>query len=110
MSPASQNTMLSIDRYASSDFNRGGGADIIKGSFGEIYGVRSFVSTNIEGTNAAGHDNGIWQRDAIALELRMKPKTRNFDDILNQSTQFSVAAIWGVVEIRDDHGVWAKGA
>lgn len=110
MSPATKNSMLSIDRYASSDFNRGGGANIIKGEFGEIYGYRTFVSTNIEGSNSIGHDNTIHQRDAIALALRMKPKSRTFDDILNQSTQFSIAAIWGVVETRDDHGVWAKGA
>ena len=110
MSPATKNSMLSIDRYASSDFNRGGGANIIKGEFGEIYGYRTFVSTNIEGSNSVGHDNTIHQRDAIALALRMKPKSRTFDDILNQSTQFSIAAIWGVVETRDDHGCWVKGA
>ena len=110
MSPATKNSMLSIDRYASSDFNRGGGANIIKGEFGEIYGYRTFVSTNIEGSNSVGHDNTIHQRDAIALALRMKPKSRQFDDILNQSTQFSIAAIWGVVETRDDHGCWVKGA
>lgn len=110
MSPATKNSMLSIDRYNSSDFNRGAGGNIIRGSFGDIYNLSTFFSTNIEGTNAIGHDNTIHQRDAIALGMRMRPKTRTFDDILNQSTQFSVAAIWGVVETRDDHGVWAKGA
>lgn len=109
ISPKTKNSMLSIDRYASSDFNRGGGVNIIKGTFGEIYNLQSFVSTNIKGSNSAGHDNGIWQRDAIALAMRMKPKTRTFDDILNQSTQHSVASIWGVVETRDDHGVYMKG-
>ena len=110
MSPATKNSMLSIDRYASSDFNRGGGANIIRGEFGDIYGLKTWVSTNIEGTNAAGHDNGIWQRDAIALGMRMQPKTRRFDDIQNQSEQVSIAAIWGVIETRDDHLVWMRGA
>ncbi len=110
MSPATKNTMLGIDRYASSDFNRGGGANIVRGEFGDIYGLRTWDSTNVEGTNAAGHDNGIYQRDALALGMRMQPKTRVFDDIQNLSTQVAVSAIWGVIETRDDHGVWAKGA
>lgn len=109
MSPATQSTMLGIDRYASSDFNRGGGANIIKGSFGKIYNLDTFVSTNIEGSNAAGHDNTIHQRDAMALGMRMSPKTRRFDDIDTLGEQVAISVIFGVVEIRDDHGVWVKG-
>lgn len=110
MAPATKNSMLGIDRYASSDFNRGGGANIIKAAFGEIYGLTTWDSTNIEGTNAAGHDNAIYQRDALALGMRMQPRTRTFDDIQNLSTQVAISVIFGVVETRDDHGVWAKGA
>ncbi len=109
MSPASKNTGLGIDRYASSDFNRGGGANIVKGMFGDIYGLSAWQSTNVEGTNAAGHDNGIYQRDSIALGMRMNPKTRRFDDIQNLSTQVAISCIFGVIEVRDDHGVWLKG-
>lgn len=109
MSPANKNSMLGIDRYASSDFNRSGGANIVRGEFGEIYGLKTWVSTNVEGTNAAGHDNGIYQRDAIALGLRMSPKTRRFDDIQNLSEQVAVSTIFGVIETRDDHGVFARG-
>lgn len=110
MSPATKNSMLSIDRYASSDFNRGGGANIVRGEFGEIYGLRTWNSTNVEGTNAAGHDNGIYHRDGLALGMRMQPRTRVFDDIANLSTQVAISAIWGVIETRDDHGVFARGA
>lgn len=110
MSPANKNSMLGIDRYASSDFNRGGGANIVRGEFGEIYGLRTWVSTNVEGTNAAGHDNGIYQRDAIALGMRMSPRTRRFDDIQNLSEQVAISVIYGVIETRDDHGVFARGA
>ena len=110
MAPATKNSMLSIDRYASSDFNRGGGANIVKGEFGTIYGIPTWMCTNIEGSNAAGHDNGIYQRDSIALGMRMQPRTRTFDDINNLSTQVAVSAIWGVIETRDDHGCFARGA
>ena len=110
LSPATKNSMLSIDRYASSDFNRGGGANIVRGEFGDIYGLRTWGSTNVEGTNAAGHDNGIYHRDAFALGMRMQPRTRVFDDIQNLSTQVAISAIWGVIETRDDHGVFARGA
>lgn len=110
MSPATKNSMLGIDRYASGDFNRGGGANIITAAFGQIYGLTTWDSTNVEGSNAAGHDNGIYQRDAFALGMRMQPRTRVFDDIQNLSTQVAISVIYGVVETRDDHGVWAKGA
>lgn len=110
MSPATKNGLLGVDRYASSDFNRGGGANIILGTFGDIYGLTCWVSTNVEGTNAAGHDNAIYQRDALAMAMRMRPRTRRFDDIQNLSEQVAISAIWGVIETRDDHGVWAKGA
>lgn len=110
MSPATKNSMLGIDRYASSDFNRGGAANIVRGTFGDIYGLTAWQSTNVEGSNAAGHDNGIYQSDAIALGMRMQPKTRKFDDIQNLSRQVAVSAIYGVIETRDDHGCWARGA
>ena len=110
MSPAMKNDMLGIDRYASSDFNRGGLANLPRGSFGDIYGLTTWVSTNIEGTNAAGHDNDVHQRDAIALAMRMAPRTRQFDDIQNLSEQVAISVIYGVIETRDDHGVWFKGS
>lgn len=110
MSPASKMGLLGVDRYTSSDFARGGGGNIVRGTFGDIYGLTTWVSTNVEGTNAAGHDNAIYQRDAIAMGMRMAPRTHKFDDIQNLSEQVAISAIWGVIETRDDHGVWAKGA
>ena len=110
MSPAMKNDMLGIDRYASSDFNRGGGANMVRGTFGEIYDMKTWVSTNIEGSNAAGHDNDIHQRDAIALAMRMSPRTRRFDDIQNLSEQVAISVIYGAVETRDDHGVFFRGS
>ena len=110
MAPATKNSMLSIDRYASSDFNRSGGANIVRGSFGDIYGLDSWVTTNIDGTNAAGHDNGIYQRDVMALGMRREPRVRVFDDIDNLSRKVAVHAIWGVIETRGDHGVFTQGA
>lgn len=109
VSPATTNTLLGIERYVSSDFNRGGGGDIIRGTFGRVYGYTVWESTNVEGTNAAGHDNAMYQRDAFAMAMRMKPSVRTFDDIQNLSTQQAISAIWGVVTTRDDHIVWLAG-
>ena len=110
MSPAAKAGLLGVDRYNSSDFASGGGGSIIRGSFGDIYGFNTWVSTNVEGTNAAGHDNGMYQRDAIALGMRREVRTRMEDDIDNLSKKVAVSAIWGVIETRDNHGVWLKGA
>lgn len=109
MSPATKNSMTGIDRYASSDFNRGGGADIVKGAFGQIYGTTTWESTNVEGSNTAGHDNGIYHRDFFAMGMRRMPRVRVFDDIDNLSRKVAVSAIWGVIEVRGDHGVFAQG-
>ena len=35
--------------------------------------------------------------------------TLNFDDIDTLSHQTAIQTIFGVVEVRDDHGVWVKG-
>ena len=110
ISPAAKNGILGIDRYASSDFNRGDGVNLVKGEFGGIYNLKVFVSTNVEGSNSVGHDNAVYHRDAFALGMRMSPKTHTFDDISNLSETVAISVIFGVVETRDDHGVWVKGA
>lgn len=110
MSPATKNSMTGIDRYASTDFASGGGANIVTGAFGEIYGTTTWESTNVEGTNAAGHDNGVYHRDFIAMGMRRMPRVRVEDDIDNLSRKVAVSAIWGVIEIRDDHGVFFRAA
>ena len=109
VSPAAKMNFMGIDRYASTEFNRGQGANIIKNSFSGVYGLTWWQSTNIEGTNAAGHDNAIYQSDAIALAMRMQPKTHDFMDIQNLSEQLAISVIFGAVETRDDHGIWLKG-
>lgn len=110
MSPATKAGLLGVDRYASSDFAKGGGANIVRGAFGDIYDFTTWVSTNVEGTNAAGHDCGMYQRDAFALGMRREPRTRMEDDIDNLSKKVAVSAIWGVIETRDDHGFWLKAS
>lgn len=110
MSPATKAGLLGVDRYNSSDFATNGGGNIVTGEFGTIYGFRSWMSTNVEGTNAAGHDNGMYQRDAFALGMRREPRVRTEDDIDNLSKKVAVSAIWGVIETRDTSGYWLKGS
>jgi hypothetical protein len=110
VSPATKMALMGIDRYASSEFNRGEGANLVTGAFSGLYGLTWWQSTNIEGTNAAGHDCAVYQADAIALAMRMSPKVHNFEDIQNLSEQSAISVIYGLVEVRDDHGVWLKAA
>jgi hypothetical protein len=112
MSPATKNSMLSIDRYASSDFTYtdSNGTNIVKGMVGQIYNLRSWNSTNLNGTNSTGHDNCIYHRDAFALGMRRSPHVRQFSAVTTLSDQYSVSALWGVIKTRTDHAVYAKGA
>lgn len=110
MSPATKNSMLSIDRYASSDFVSGGGTDLVKGSVGTIFGLKAWNSTNLAGSNSAGHDNCIYHRDLYALGMRRTPHVRQFSAVTTLSDQYSVSALWGTIRTRVDHGVYVKGA
>lgn len=69
-----------------------------------------YMSVNVEGTNVGGHDNAIFQKEAIALVLQMNPTTHSFFDIDFLAFKAVVEQLYGTKEMRDDHGVWLKGA
>lgn len=111
MVPAAKNSMLAIDRYNSTDFiPKGAGGNIAAGTFGNIYGLTTWMTTNITGSNSTGHDCCIYHRDFMALGMRREPHVRTFDAIDHLSEQHAISAIWGVIEVRDDHGVYVKSA
>lgn len=78
-----------------------GGKD---GFVGNVYGIPVYQSTNIV-TTANVAKNLLFHRDAFALAIQ-KDVTLERDrrpDYL--ATGFISSALWGVVELRDDHGV-----
>jgi len=63
----------------------------------------------VEGTNAAGHDNGIWQKEALASLIVEEMRTAEHYEITTDTTRYAAHAIYGFIEIRDDHGVYMNG-
>ena len=112
-SPAEQMSLMGIERfvnsaYASSVGNIDQGSKF-KGYQANILGLDWYMSQNVEGTNAAGHDNGMWQKDAVAALIVEEARTALHYEIGTDSTRYAVHAIYGFIEVRDDHGVFMRG-
>ena len=69
-----------------------------------------YKTVNVEGSNAAGHDNAMFHRTALALVRQMSPKTFTMFDIDYLARKVATEQVYGSKEMRDDHGVWLKGA
>ena len=112
VSSAQQIELLKIEKYINSLYQTTLGAandGKFRGFFGSLYGVDWYMSTNTEGTNAAGHDNGVWQKEAIACVIIDNNRVATDYEITTDSFRHAVHSIYGAVEVRDTSGVWLKG-
>lgn len=115
VSPAAAAGLAKLDRFIHNDYSALHGEVTSPTALDRAY-VTSFLkvplykSSNVEGTNAAGHDNTVFQKDALALVMQMSPKFRHMYDINYFTDKVAVENLYGTKEMRDDHGVWIKGA
>jgi hypothetical protein len=114
VSPAAKGGMMKLDQFVSGDYtklNDGINVGAKGAALGTWLGTYSvFMSTNAEGTNTAGHDNGMWQRESLALVLQMKVTSHEMFDINYLAQKVVLEQLHGSAEMRDDHGVWVAGA
>ena len=112
-SPAEQMNLFSVERYINRQYNDSIGNLSKNGKYpgyqATIYGMDWYMSQNVEGTNAAGHDNGIWQKEALASLIVEEMRTAEHYEISTDTTRYAAHAIYGFIEIRDDHGVFMNG-
>ena len=112
-SPAEQMNLFGIERFVNAQYSASiGNVNVdskYKGYVTNILGMDWYMSLNVEGTNAAGHDNGMWQKDACATLIVEESRPVSHYEIGIDTTRYAVHAIYGFVEVRDDHGVWMKG-
>lgn len=80
-----------------------------RGFFGQALGVNFYKSSNVEGTNAAGHDNAMFHRSAIALVRQISPTTVSQFDIDYLAQKVVSYELFGTQEMRDTSGVWLQG-
>jgi hypothetical protein len=112
-SPAEQMNLFGIERFVNAQYSSSlGNVNVdskYKGYVTNILGMDWYMSLNVEGTNAAGHDNGIWQKEACATLVVEESRPVSHYEISTDTTRYAVHAIYGFVEVRDDHGVLMRG-
>jgi len=79
------------------------------GEIRDLYGIPCRKYNNLDGTNAAGHDNFLGRKNWCVYANAMRPKTRRFDDIDILGEKYAISAVWGDKILRQDSGVWVKG-
>ena len=111
ISPATLASIQAIDKFVRLDYHNIAGETAVEQAVmnSPIYGAKVYVSANVDGTNAAGHDNGMFQKEALALVMQQEPKVFSQFMIEYIADAVVVEAIWGVKEMRDTSGVWLKG-
>ncbi len=105
MSPALKGGFLKLDQFINKDY-----ADIRNGIVGSWMNYPIFVTPNVDGTNAAGHDNAMLHTDCIAAVEQQQPTVKTFWDIDYFCVKMASLTAYTQGIIRADHGVWAKGA
>ena len=113
VSPAQEAGMLTLEHFINRDYTDatkavpGGKGE--KGWIGSWMGIPVYKSTNVEGSNAAGHDNTLFHRSALALVVQMKPQAHHMYDIDYFVDKVAIEHLHGSRELRDDHGVFMRG-
>lgn len=69
-----------------------------------------YKTTQVEGDNTAGHDNTLFQKETWALVMQMTPTMHSMYDIDYLTDKVAIEQLYGTLEMREDHGVWIKGA
>jgi len=114
VSPAAEAGLLKQDNFINNDYAKIHGDLRETGQefayTGSFLGMPIYKSVNVEGTNAAGHDNGMFQRQALALVMQERPTVFQQFDIDYLVDKVVVEQLYGTQEMRDDHGVFVKGA
>lgn len=114
IAPAEENGLLQMKEFIHDDYAKlhGEGRETEEEMAYSTSFLRTpvYVTTNVEGTNAAGHDNTLFHREAIALILQMEPQTWTLRDPDYLVRKIVVEQLYGSAIMRNDHGVFLRGA
>lgn len=109
-SSAAKSGLMAMEKLVNSDYNGTvGKVENKRGRFGTIWDVPAYVSNNLQGSNAAGHDNALLHKSAIELILQMKVRTKSQFSVDDDGWKLAAFELYGSNEMRDSHGVYLKG-
>lgn len=105
VSPAEKANFLGMDEFIHADYAKIQGSTLV----GQWMNYPIWVSTNVDGTNAAGHDNFMFHKEAIAEVTQIKPVVKALWDIDYFCVKMAALTTYAGTIRRADHGVWLKG-
>jgi len=103
--PDVKRDLLDLAAYTSSDYV--GGTPVETGNIGSLYGVQTFMSTNLVKTGN-NTNNMLFQREALALAMAQAPRAQTSYELSELAHLMVVDAVYGVTELRDTFGVLVK--
>ena len=109
ISPAEDSNNLKQNRYTSADYIDSG-SPVISGKIRKLYGSPILTTTNLNKPAAGQGDNAYFHKEALAAVVQEEPQTSAFYDMRYMTWLIAVSTIYGVKEMRDQFGVWMKGA
>lgn len=103
--PDVKRDLLDLSTYTSKDFV--GGTPVSTGMIGDLYGVKTYMSTNIvkSGNNT---NNMLFHKEALALAMQEAPRVQSDYSLEDLGDLVVVDTIYGVKEMRDTFGVLVK--
>lgn len=110
ISPAQKNALLGIKDFVTAD-KIGDPSVIRKGLFGEVYGVRIYISNNLPDVAAVASSSGgaavpaykacpLFQKEAFALVMQLNPRVNAAWDIDYIATSVVGDALYGTDNLR----------
>jgi len=105
MKPGTKRDIIDITTYVSNDFV--GGKPVESGKIGSLYGVQTYISTNIYNSTTSVNDM-MFHRDAMGMAMQKAPRTKSDYNVAKIAYEVVTDAIYGVVETRDDFAVLVK--
>lgn len=113
VSPAQRAGFMKLDQFINGDYSKLGQSASVaskQGNIGSFMGMPVFVTTQVDGSNAAGHDNVMMHKSAFALIVQKNITVHKAFDIDYFATKMTNEQIYGSAFVRTDHTVWCKGA
>ena len=114
ISPAAEVGLMKQDIYTNNDYTmlhgEGRNTALEFAYVSSFLNIPVYKTTNVEGSNSAGHDNTLFQKESLALVMQMAPQMHSMFDIDYFADKVAIEQLYGTKEMRDDHGVWIKGA
>ena len=112
ISPAQREGFMGLDQFIHADYSKvNAGVQMrVRAKVGDWMAIPVYMSVNVEGTNAAGHDNGLFHKEAIAHITQMTPTTWKQFDIDRLAHKVVMEQLSGSAIMRNNHGVFLRGS